>query len=158
MIYKPFFILYLILSSSIFSLCSNIEDTLTEEENKYVKKVINLIKTKGLDYAKDHITELGTTIAVSKYPHEIEKIVVAVFEGVNNLLTTIGNGIVRSFSAIYNSLVAAFGVKVAGYFVAGGLIIVVVGSALIVYKIISNQNQSCTDQYQYRNVYNTTIY
>ena len=157
MIYKPFFILYLILSSSIFSLCSNIEDTLTEEENKYVKKVINLI-TKGLDYAKDHITELGTTIAVSKYPHEIEKIVVAVFEGVKNLLTTIGNGIVRSFSAIYNSLVAAFGVKVAGYFVAGGLIIVVVGSSLIVYKIISSPNQSCTDQYEYKNVYNTTIH
>ena len=126
---KSMFILYLIISSFELSVCSNIANGEKESE-----------KFEFLSIPKDILAKMekaGINVGLACVSDSI-------LSGINTILTTIGHGIAYFPSAIYSSLLETFGKKVAGIAVFSTFVVVLVGSAYIVYEIV--------DYYHYKKV------
>ena len=122
---KPFFILYLIISSFCLSACSNI----VEKDNS---NSLNNVQNDMIQKLQKWVPEIGLAFTSSYLVDSIGKIFIA-----------IGNGISFAYSSFYLTILETFGPNVAGMFVISTyvvVVIVVVGTAYTAYKVFIKDN------------------
>ena len=134
---KPFFILYLLISSFALSICKeNIkqvdctkkEETLGEElSNMFSKIPKNVLKT--LNY----IPTISASVALAV---NADKIIVSL----ESLFGTIGSGMKYTYSSLYASIEAAYGVKAAAVLSVGNYAIILVGATYLIYKMVDKEH------------------
>ncbi len=125
---KPFFILYLLISSFALSIC---EEGIKKEKGAgdYINDIFNKIPTDLLGSLK-YITQISASVSIA---WNAEKII----GSIEQLLVTVGSGVKYTYSSLYTLIETAYGVKVAGALAIGNYVIILAGASYLIYKIVN---------------------
>ena len=126
--FKPIFILYLIISSFTFTICSKIK-----YDNKEKKILDQLVET---------IQEIYKTTKKNVINSGIAYLATIIKKLLNIALSFIGNGISNAFSYMYSHIYDLIGSRpgVTSWFIVGSFVVVIIGGCYVIYKVVNSNH------------------
>mgnify|MGYP003571457020 CR=1 FL=1 len=134
---KPYFILYLLISSLALSICKKVtkqEDCIQKEEN-----LVDSFKNIFDKMPKNVLEKLGYFPAIPASVAMLsnaDKIIISL----EKFFGSIGTGIKYTYSSLYASIEAAYGIKAAAAFSIGNYAIILVGATYLIYKMVDKDH------------------